>query len=172
MTDDPESLSLSGLRFHLSFGPACRQAGFGLRTFSYLYPVQESIRNIEHPGIVDRVEGRQAFVRILPQSACGSCHSKSYCSMSEVSEKIVEVGLREDDQIGQGEQVTITLERSLGFRALFLGYMLPFLILLVSLFVLVSLTGNEGLSALTRHCPHGTLLRPALPLPRKDKEQV
>jgi sigma-E factor negative regulatory protein RseC len=69
--------------------------------------------------------------------------------MSEVSEKIVEVGLREDDQIGQGEQVTITLERSLGFRALFLGYMLPFLILLVSLFVLVSLTGNEGLSALT-----------------------
>ncbi len=68
--------------------------------------------------------------------------------MSEVSEKIVEVGLSPQEQLAAGQPVTITLERSLGFSALFLGYMLPFLILLVSLFVLVSLTGNEGLSAL------------------------
>ncbi|MBW6497769.1 MAG: SoxR reducing system RseC family protein [Bacteroidales bacterium] len=110
--------------------------------------MQESIRNIEHPGIVDHVEGREAFVRIQPQSACGSCHSKSHCSMSEVSDKVVEVSLNPQEQLTAGQPVTITLERSLGFRALFLGYMLPFLILLVSLFVLVSLTGNEGLSAL------------------------
>lgn len=110
--------------------------------------MQESIRNIEHPGIVDRVEGRQAFVRIQPQSACGSCHSKSYCSMSEVSDKVVEVSLSQQEQLSAGQPVTITLERALGFRALFLGYMLPFLILIISLFGMVSLTGNEGLSAL------------------------
>jgi len=110
--------------------------------------MENSSRNIEHPGVVDRVAGRQAFVRILPQSACGSCHSKSYCSMAEVSEKIVEVGLRGKEQLGTGQQVTVTLERSLGFRALMLGYMLPFAILLISLFGMVSLTGNEGISAL------------------------
>jgi len=110
--------------------------------------MQESIRNIEHPGIVDHVEGRQAFVRIQPQSACGSCHSKSYCSMSEVSDKVVEVSLSPQEQLAAGQPVTITLERALGFRALFLGYMLPFLILIISLFGMVSLTGNEGLSAL------------------------
>ena len=110
--------------------------------------MQNTSKNIEHPGVVDRVEGRQAFVRILPQSACGSCHSKSYCSMSELIEKIVEVGLRDKEQLGTGQQVTITLERSLGFRALLLGYLLPFTILLISLFIMVSLTGNEGLSAL------------------------
>jgi sigma-E factor negative regulatory protein RseC len=68
--------------------------------------------------------------------------------MAEVSEKIVEVGLRDNEQLGTGQQVTVTLERSLGFRALMLGYMLPFAILLISLFGMVSLTGNEGLSAL------------------------
>ncbi len=123
---------------------------FRLQTSDFFLPLhmQESIRNIEHPGIVDHVEGRQAFVRILPQSACGSCHSKSYCSMSEVSEKVVEVSLNPQEQLSAGQPVTITLERALGFRALFLGYMLPFLILILSLFVMVSLTGNEGLSAL------------------------
>lgn len=110
--------------------------------------MQTTSKNIEHPGIVDRVEGRQAFVRILPQSACGSCHSKSYCNMAEISEKIVEVGLRENELLAPGQQVTVALERSLGFRALMLGYIIPFLILFIGLFVLVSLTGNEGLSAL------------------------
>lgn len=110
--------------------------------------MQNTPKNIEHPGVVDRVEGRQAFVRIMPQSSCGSCHSKSYCSMSELSEKIVEVGLRDSDQLQIGEQVTISLERSLGYRALLLGYLLPFAILIISLFSLVSLTGNEGFSAL------------------------
>lgn len=110
--------------------------------------MQESIRNIEHPGIVDHLEGRQAFVRIQSQSACGSCHSKSYCSMSEMSDKVVEVPLAEGMLPQPGQAVTVTLERSLGFRALWLGYLLPFLILLISLFTLVSLTGNEGLSAL------------------------
>ncbi len=68
--------------------------------------------------------------------------------MAEISEKIVEVGLRENELLAPGQQVTVALERSLGFRALMLGYIIPFLILFIGLFVLVSLTGNEGLSAL------------------------
>ena len=109
---------------------------------------QGQIPEIEHPGIVDHLEGGQAFVRIQSQAACGSCHAKSYCGMAEVSDKVVEVRLDSDNQVNPWQFVTVTLKRSLGFRALFLGYLLPFLILLVSLFVLMALTGNEGLSAL------------------------
>ncbi|MEE4178325.1 MAG: SoxR reducing system RseC family protein [Bacteroides sp.] len=109
---------------------------------------QNQIPEIEHPGIVDHLDGGQAYVRIQAQAACGSCHAKSYCGMAEVTDKVVEVCLEPDERVEAGQQVTVTLKRSLGFRALFLGYLLPFLILLASLFILMALTGNEGFSAL------------------------
>ena len=105
--------------------------------------------NIEHPGIIDRIEGKRIWVSILPQSACGNCHSKSYCGMAEVAEKIVEVqppptGIN----LEMGQHVIISLKKSLGYRALFLGYLLPFLILLASLVIMLTIIGNEALSAL------------------------
>jgi sigma-E factor negative regulatory protein RseC len=105
--------------------------------------------NIEHPGIISRVENGRVWVTIQPQSACGSCHSKTYCGMAEVAEKIVEVGnVREDINYLTGQLVTISLKKSLGYRALMLGYLLPFLLLMAVLITSVALTGNEGLSAL------------------------
>lgn len=106
--------------------------------------------NIEHPGIIDRIEGKRVWVSIQPQSACGNCHSKSYCGMAEVAEKIVEVQPPDNEEIYQpGQHVVISLKKSLGYRALFLGYLFPFLILMLSLIVLISVTGNEALAAIT-----------------------
>lgn len=104
--------------------------------------------NIEHPGIIQTLTGTKATVSILSQSACSSCHSKSYCSMSEMAEKIVEVDLPPGSSFQIGQQVTITLRQNLGYKALFLGYLLPFLILLLSLIILLQLTQNELLSGL------------------------
>jgi positive regulator of sigma E activity len=105
--------------------------------------------NIEHPGIISRTENGRVWVTIQPQSSCGNCHSKSYCGMAEVAEKIVEVGnVKEGRTYTPGDNVTISLKKSLGYRALLLGYLLPFLLLMVILITSVALTGNEGLSAL------------------------
>ena len=107
-------------------------------------------QNIEHPGIIDRIEGNRIWVSIQPQSACGNCHSKSYCGMAEVAEKIVEVQpTSADREYETGQHVMISLKKSLGYRALFLGYLLPFLILIISLIILLSVTENETISALT-----------------------
>ncbi|TVQ92469.1 MAG: Fis family transcriptional regulator [Bacteroidetes bacterium] len=107
-------------------------------------------QNIEHPGIINRIEGNRIWVSIQPQSACGNCHSKSYCGMAEVAEKIVEVQPPSADrEFETGQHVMISLKRSLGYRALFLGYLLPFLILIISLIILLSVTENETISALT-----------------------
>ena len=106
--------------------------------------------NIEHPGIIDRIDGKRVWVSIQPQSACGNCHSKSYCGMAEVAEKIVEVqSPAPGTKLEKGQHVIISLKKSLGYRALILGYLLPFVILLLSLIILLSITGNEALSALT-----------------------
>ncbi len=111
--------------------------------------MRTSKENIEHPGIIDKIESNRIWVSIQPQSACGNCHSKSYCGMAEVAEKIVEVqNFNAERKYEQGQQVTISLKKSLGYRALFLGYLLPFLLVLITLILSLQFTQNESLSAL------------------------
>ncbi len=111
--------------------------------------MRTSKENIEHPGIIDKIESNRIWVSIQPRSACGNCHSKSYCGMAEVAEKIVEVqNFNSERKYEPGQQVIISLKKSLGYRALFLGYLLPFLLVITTLILSLELTGNEALSAL------------------------
>lgn len=107
-----------------------------------------SEKYIEHPGVIERVDKQLVFVRIESKSACGNCHARSQCSMSEMQEKLVEVQMVDGDSYKTGQKVTVTLERSLGFQALLLGYMIPFLIVLVSIIILLVVTDDELISAL------------------------
>lgn len=104
--------------------------------------------NIEHPGRIDKIEDGKITVTILSMSACATCHSKSMCTISEMEEKTIEIRNPENKEYKLGEQVTIYMKRSLGTKAVFYGYIFPFLVVLISLILLVIFTKNEGLSAL------------------------
>lgn len=106
-------------------------------------------KQIEHPGVVETVSGQKVFVRVESRAACGNCHARSHCSMTDLDEKVIEVIPGHGRIYEPGQQVIVTLEQSLGFKALMLGYIFPFIILLVSILVLMSITGNELLSALS-----------------------
>jgi len=99
-------------------------------------------------GVVDRVVDQKVFVKIEAQAACGHCRAKSHCGMVESAGKIAEVYTDDALKYAVGQQVELLLERSLGYKALLLGYIYPFLVLVVSLFVAFLITGSEGLSAL------------------------
>lgn len=104
---------------------------------------------VEHPGVVERIEAGRLFVRIESRSACGNCHSRSYCGMSEMQEKIVEVDNKSQTEYHTGQRVNVVLEESLGYKALLLAYLIPFVILLGGIILILSITGNEPLAALT-----------------------
>ncbi len=103
---------------------------------------------IQHPGVIESVSKDKIEVNILAQSACSSCHAKGMCSVSEMENKIIEVNRTPDFDYKVGDQVTVYMRKSLGPKAVLLGYFYPFLIVLLTLIVLISVTGNEGLSAL------------------------
>ncbi len=110
--------------------------------------MEKPLKNIEHPGVIEEINDNNLLVRIQPQSACASCHSKSYCGVADNNDKIVEITVTDNKTYNKGDEVTIMLEQNLGFKALFVGYLIPFLILVVSLIILIEITKNEGLSAL------------------------
>ena len=89
---------------------------------------------IFHEGVIDHIEKDNVFVRILSKSACSACHAKSMCSVSEMTEKLVEVKTQ-GEKFNIGQNVNVIMDRSLGTKAVLLGYFLPFLIMIVTLLI-------------------------------------
>jgi sigma-E factor negative regulatory protein RseC len=87
---------------------------------------------IEHEGIIDRIEGDVAQVKIDSISGCASCHAKGVCSAADQEEKYLDVPLK-GVTYSLGEQVQVQVSRHLGFRAVALGYVYPFLLLMAVL---------------------------------------
>lgn len=104
-------------------------------------------KTIEHIGVVKSVDDDSIIVGIVKNSGCASCQAKESCNISETEEKEIEINQFEKNY-SIGEQVKVYFSESLGFRALFLGYVLPFLIVLSILIVLTIVKINEGIAGL------------------------
>lgn len=103
----------------------------------------ESSEIIEHEGIISGNTGSSVLVSIITTSACSGCHAKKTCNMHDNETRLIEVKGKYDFR--PGDQVNILMQQSMGFTALFYGYVLPFFILLGTL--IISIAG--GLKELT-----------------------
>ena len=114
---------------------------------------------ITHEGIIDHIGNDTVFVRILSKSACAECHSKSMCGVSEMTEKMVEVHVQVSDY-SPGQEVNVILDQSLGNKAVLLGYLLPFALMIFVLVAASSFLSElwAGLTAIAILPPYYLLL--------------
>ena len=103
---------------------------------------------IEHSGIISDVSDKLITVSIMPESACGNCRVRGLCSVGDKDEKTIEVFNQHGQIFSVGEQITVVLELSLGMKALGIGYVLPFFIVLSILIILLSAGLSEGFAGL------------------------
>jgi positive regulator of sigma E activity len=97
--------------------------------------------NIEHEGIVRQVDEKSVTVLLSPSTACSGCHSEKSCGMSGNVEKVVNINGKYN--VKPGDQVIVTMKQSLGYSALFIGYLMPLIIVVLLLIILISLSINE-----------------------------
>ena len=98
---------------------------------------------IEHPGIVERVDGRHIYVKITQLSACSACHAKGICSASDCEDKTIDVW----DASGtyrENDRVLVCGQASLGLQAVLLAFVIPLAIVLAVLIAGTVLKWNEG----------------------------
>jgi len=118
-------------------------------------------QTIEHEGTIQGISGDVVRVEIISRSACADCHAKGVCSLPEQASRVIEVeGSTERFRVG--EPVKVVMEYRMGLKAVFWAYILPFLIVLATLFLSSAVTPREdimGLSALGMLSVYYILLR-------------
>ena len=102
---------------------------------------------IDQIGIIEEVKEKSVFVRFQSAPACGSCSAKSLCSPSTTDNRIIEIE-NQNESFTVGESVKISISKKMGFVALFFGYVFPFLLVIFSLVITVSVGVKESLSGI------------------------
>jgi positive regulator of sigma E activity len=96
---------------------------------------------IYHKGTVKKSDERSVTVSIITGTACSGCHAEGTCGISGKTEKIVEV--RGYYNVRPGDEVTLKIRQSAGFRAVILAYFFPFMILVTGLVIFSSFHASE-----------------------------
>lgn len=104
---------------------------------------------IKHAGVVDGVEAECVRVRILQSSACSACKVAAHCNASETKEKIIDVMDADASHYQKGDQVMVVADTAVGFRASLYGYLLPLILMVVTLVGVLAATHSEGLAAVS-----------------------
>ncbi|MBN1927371.1 MAG: SoxR reducing system RseC family protein [Prolixibacteraceae bacterium] len=107
----------------------------------------DSKREVTHTGIVKETGKRGIKVDIVVLSGCASCQIKGSCNMAEQTNKELEIEC-DPTPFKTGQKVLIKLRASQGFNAIFLGYLLPFLILISVMILTSTITKDEALTGL------------------------
>ncbi len=101
------------------------------------------MHKIEHKGKIIEISPDFISVEILSKSACANCNAKMACGASESELKVVKVVNRGYENFILGEEVNLLLKRSLGFRAVWISYVIPLIILMILLLSLPRFFKNE-----------------------------
>ena len=103
---------------------------------------------IKHLGIVENIQGSHLSVRIVQTSACAACSAKGHCSSADSKDKIIDIIDTAASSYRVGEKVMVIGETSMGMMAVVLALIIPFILLIFSLFLFMALMENELYSAL------------------------
>ncbi len=107
-----------------------------------------TLDSIKQNGIIKKVDDHTYYISIATHTACSSCHAKSMCNIGSLKEEIIEVPKDKKPGLSVGDRVEVVMEKTLGTKAVMLGYLYPFLLLLLTLILTTSLMNNDGLAAL------------------------
>ena len=97
--------------------------------------------SVSHIGKIVEISPETITVEIVSSSACSSCHSAAFCGLGEAVRKAVEVPFSFGNWY-VGQEVDVILKRSMGFKAVWLAYLLPLAVLLAVLLGTYSAVGE------------------------------
>lgn len=105
-----------------------------------------SLHDVCHRGVVRQVTEKGLLVEVIVESACAACHAKSFCISSEQRQQLIQAKCSHPQEFTVGEQVQLTMRRTMGGKAVRIGYLYPLIFLIVTLLLSYRFLNNELLS--------------------------
>lgn len=112
-------------------------------------------KSVSHKGTIVEISEGNIKVEIINKSMCAACHAKGFCSAGDTKDKIIDVAYFNNGEYALGDEVEVTMKRSMGFKAVWISYVIPLAILLIFLLTLQGLGFGElhaGLAAAGAIC--------------------
>ena len=109
------------------------------------------MEQITHKGRIVAIDPDITTIEIIAESACASCHAKGLCGLGEEKVKQIQVRTSAWTPRKVGDEVEVVLKKSMGYKAVFIAYGLPLVVLFAALMLLGALGVGElwaGLGAL------------------------
>lgn len=107
---------------------------------------------MEHDARVVAVypEERRVEAEMVVSSACGECKAKAVCGSGESQIRLVSAYTDHPEIYKVGDEVTISIEQIMGYKAIVFSYIVPLVVMLLALLVTHSRYGDlvAGVSAL------------------------
>ncbi len=94
------------------------------------------MEEITHKGRITAIDPEITTIEIISEAACSSCHAKGLCSLGDrkVKEVLVRTSAWNPHQIG--DEVEVALRKAMGYKAVFIAYGLPLVVLFATLMIL------------------------------------
>lgn len=110
-------------------------------------------KKINHVGKVVAIGEGEISVLVERGDACSHCESKKSCAMMATTNQTVTIKDRNFQNYSVGEDVTVSINTSLGMKAVLLAYIIPLLVLMLSLAVGFSCFSSELLQVVVALIP-------------------
>lgn len=100
---------------------------------------------IVHTGKIIDINPDFTTVEIMVSSACSECHAKGICGVSEMEEKVIMVPTDPYELRQVGDVVQVKTKMTMGFKAIWISYVIPLVILMILVLSLSIVVENEFL---------------------------
>ena len=99
-------------------------------------------KTVSHKGVVVAVDGNKIKVQIESVSACAACHAKGMCTLSDKEDKLIDIECSKVVGKKVGDVVTVVVAQQRGMQAVVLAYILPAIVVILSLVGLLNIVSE------------------------------
>lgn len=102
---------------------------------------------ITKKGKVVGVKNGKLLVAVDNVSACAGCHQRTACLLTDCKVKVLEIDVKNVSSYKEGQEVEVCLQENAAKLAIIFAFVLPLVLLIVSLWIFMIFMQNEIKSA-------------------------
>jgi sigma-E factor negative regulatory protein RseC len=110
--------------------------------------MESNIKDIKHQGVIRKITDDFYFVAVERTAACQGYAAKGFCNINADKNELIPIQRLPHQNFCEGDTVTLSISEKTGWKALFFGYIMPFLALIAGIIIAAIVGLSQGITGL------------------------